>query len=220
MSVPVASPVADRWRGLSGALVTAVVVSLPLAVVAIRTKRHVLADAAWGTQPRLPDGVLNAVPLFLSDVFQTLAVTPLLLVALFGWLSGRKRVLSMGTATLVLTAAVAAGWLTFLGAGGWPTLGLTSEFVRAIGTDAGLINPAAYVPPGTLRTAAWLVVFAALPLALSFRRIGRVLEARAVWRAAAVIFIGALAAGAARAAIDDRDGTGRGVVFRLLSGLT
>ena len=220
MSVPASSAVADRRHRLSGALVTAVAVSLPLAVAALWTKHHVLTDGAWGTHPRLPDALLEAVPLFLSDIFQALVVTPLLLVALFGWLSGRKRVIAMGGATLVLTAAVAAGWLTFLGVGGWPTIGLTSEFVRAIGTDAGLINPAAYLPPGTLRAAAWLVALAAVPLILASHRVGRILEDRAVSRAVALIFIGAVAAGATRATIGDSNGAGHGVMFRLLSGLT
>jgi hypothetical protein len=187
-----------RWRG---ALTTAVVVSLPLAFAAVWTKHHLLTAGTWDEQSRLSDGVFRAVPFILADVFQALVVTPLVLTALFGWLSGRRRVVAMAGVTLCLTGFVAVGWLTFLGIGGWPTVGLTSEFVTVMGTDAGLINPAAYLPPGTLRTAALLVAFAALPLLLAIDRIGRGLQARAVARTATASLLVALGAGVARAAI-------------------
>ena len=204
-----------RWQG---AATTAVLVSLPLAAVVLYVKYRVVRDSGWASPAR--GGLSPSTSFFLADAFEALGFTPLALTLLFGWLPARGRVLVMAMATGLLSAIVVAGWLTFQGAGAWPSLGLAGDFISALRTDAGLVDPSAYLPRTALMRAGILVALGATPLLLSFDRIGRPLLGSAMARRGAVLAAPLLVGGVlARLDAESQAGLRAGTMSRLFAGL-
>lgn len=214
---PVPSSLFLRWRG---ALTTAIVVSLPLAAAALYVKHRLLGLGVWRSALPRPEGPLDYASYFAADAVEALVVMPLAMAVCLGWLPGRRRVLAMSLIVALLCAVVAAGWLTLLGTGAWPTPGLVRDFVNAVGTDAGLVDPSGYLPGRALIRAGILIILGLAPLLLVVDRIGRpVFGTTAVQRSLLLAPLLALGGAMGAARPEESAGLRRGVISRVVAGL-
>ena len=203
-----------HWRG---ALSAAVIISLPLAAAVMFIKYGVV----WNPRRLPPDGWRHAASLFSADVIETVGLMPLALVLLFGWLPNRSRMIAMVLTTGLITTALALGWLSYLGVGSWPSLSLVRDFVGALGTDAGLVDPAVYIGPGRIRAAATMVLAAMAPLLLANSRMRDVVLGQGEYRrwSVALPFLVVLIAVFDRLGSGKQSELGRGTLSRMLTGL-